>query len=102
MAGAPRQFYNRLMRVLYVIDSLSGGGAERSLAELAPHFAERGVQLHVAYLYERDNVWRNHIEATGARVSSLEGSGGSLGRISRVRRLIRTVEADVVHTTLYD
>ena len=41
------------MRVLYLIDSLAGGGAERSLAALAPAYADRDLRLTVAYLHER-------------------------------------------------
>jgi len=35
------------MRLLYVIDSLAPGGAETSLAEMAPELVRRGVELHV-------------------------------------------------------
>jgi glycosyltransferase involved in cell wall biosynthesis len=90
------------MRVLYVIDSLSGGGAERSLAALAPHYARRDVELTVAYLYERDNVYREQIEHAGARIVTLNGPGGIAGRVVRAHRLCHSIEPAVVHTTLYD
>ncbi|HET9730958.1 MAG TPA: glycosyltransferase family 1 protein, partial [Acidimicrobiia bacterium] len=74
------------MRVLYLIDSLIAGGAERSLAALAPEYLARGIDLHVAYLYERDNVWKPAIEAAGANAVSLAGSGG---RVQSIRRAVR-------------
>src|SRR6185436_18900342 len=45
---------SRSMRVLTVIDSLDpSGGAEQSLAAMAPALVAEGVELHVAYLRER-------------------------------------------------
>ncbi len=39
--------------LLYVIDSLDPGGAERSLVALAPAYVARGIELHVSYLHDR-------------------------------------------------
>ncbi|HEV7524744.1 MAG TPA: glycosyltransferase, partial [Acidimicrobiia bacterium] len=90
------------MRVLYLIDSLIAGGAERSLAVLAPHYVRRGVALDVAYLYERDNVWIPALEAAGAGVFSVAGSGGMPGAVRRTRKLIAARRPDLLHTTLFD
>jgi glycosyltransferase involved in cell wall biosynthesis len=90
------------VRVLYLIDSLVAGGAEQSLAALAPEYVRRGIDLHVAYLYERDNVLRAAVASTGARLHSLAGDGGAWGLGMRARQLIRSERPDVVHTTLFD
>lgn len=90
------------MHVLYLIDSLIAGGAEQSLALLAPQYTRRGVALDVAYLYERDNVWRSAIEDAGARVFSLAGEHGMPGAVIRARRLLGERRPDVLHTTLFD
>ena len=42
------------MRVLYLIDSLVPGGAERSLAAMAPHLVAGGIVLEVATLHESE------------------------------------------------
>ena len=102
MAGAPPRSSRRRVHVLYLIDSLIAGGAERSLAALAPQYATRGVDLEVAYLYERDNVWRPAIEAAGAWVWSLAGEHGRPGAVRRAHGLIVERRPDVVHTTLFD
>ena len=90
------------MRVLYLIDSLIAGGAERSLAALAPRYADLGVRLDVAYLFERDNVWLPALEAAGAGTISLAGPGGRFARVRRARELIKTRAPDVLHTTLFE
>jgi glycosyltransferase involved in cell wall biosynthesis len=88
------------VRVLYLIDSLAVGGAERSLADLAPAYRERGVQLTVAYLHERPGV-RRELEAA-ATVHSLAGAGGAVGAVWRAGRLVRASRPDLVHTTLFE
>jgi glycosyltransferase involved in cell wall biosynthesis len=90
------------VRVLYLIDSLVAGGAEQSLAALAPEFVAHGIDLDVGYLYERDNVLRSAVEAGGARVHSLSGGGTYLRLAARARTLVRAQRPDIVHTTLFD
>ena len=90
------------MHVVYLIDSLIAGGAERSLAVLAPEYRKRGVQLEVAYLYERDNVWIPAIEAAGVEVVSLAGGGGRAGLVRRAAGFVRARRPDICHTTLFD
>ena len=53
------------MRVLYVIDSLIGGGAEHSLAHMAPGYRDLGIELHVAFLKSRWDV-ADDLRAAGA------------------------------------
>ena len=89
------------MRVLYLIDSLTEGGAERSLAALAPGLVRAGVKLDVAFLHERPGVGPE-LEAAGARLWSLEGRGGAAGALARARRLRRRLKPDIVHTTLFE
>jgi glycosyltransferase involved in cell wall biosynthesis len=88
------------MRVLYVIDSLFGGGAEESLAVLAPHLVGAGVELDVAYLHERDAALKSALTGAGARVSTL-GSDRRLA-MKALRALQRTRQPDLVHTTLFE
>lgn len=88
------------MRVASLIDSLAPGGAERSLATLAPELRARGVDIEVAYL-GRDATLAPLFESTGTPVRALDGRG-RLDNVRRVRRWLRTVAPDVVHTTLYE
>nr|MDJ0953260.1 glycosyltransferase [Acidimicrobiia bacterium] len=89
------------MRVLTIIDSLAVGGAEQSLAGLTPHLTASGVEVHVAYLVERSGVGPE-LEAAGAVLHSLVGTGGRFGWLRRTRALIRKLRPDLVHTTLFE
>lgn len=89
------------MRVLYVIDSLGRSGAEQSLLAMTPSLISGGVSLDVAYLYEREGL-KHQLETAGARTTSLGDPGGRGAATARLRRLIRDLEPDLVHTTLFD
>lgn len=87
------------VRVVYFIDSLGGGGAEHSLAAMAPHLRAAGIDLTVGYLRARGGV-EDQLREAGARLVSLEGGGGRMGHVLRARKLIRAERPDLVHTTL--
>jgi glycosyltransferase involved in cell wall biosynthesis len=93
----------RRLRVLAVIDSLARAGAEQSLVAAAPHLLADGVDLHVAYLAERDGL-RAALEGTGTAVHP-PGTAAVQDRRARYRlvsQLVADVRPDVVHTTLFE
>jgi glycosyltransferase involved in cell wall biosynthesis len=89
------------VRVLYVIESLGPGGAESSLVALASLYPARGIQLEVAYLYERPGL-HEALRGTGARLTSVAGPGGRSGWARRLSALVRNRRPDLVHTTLFE
>lgn len=91
------------MRVLTVIDSLeASGGAEQSLAAMAPALVAEGVELHVAYLRDRPRSVAAQLRAAGTTIHPLVGPGGRPADVARVTRLVRAVRPDLVHTTLFE
>ena len=88
------------MKVLFVIDGLGTGGAERSLAEMLPHLERRGIRTVVACLYRRTEGVQDQVLASGGDVRFLEG--GRPSRILALRRLIRSERPDVVHTAIFE
>jgi glycosyltransferase involved in cell wall biosynthesis len=89
------------VRVLYIIDSLSAGGAEQALVSMAQPLSSRGVSLEVGYLYERPGLHRE-LEERGVSLFCLDGSSGRVGRLRRARRLLLEHRPDLVHTTLLE
>ena len=89
------------MRVLYLIDSLVAGGAEVSLAAMAPHLVAGGIDLEVATLHERPGV-QDELVAAGVPLHQLTGPGGRVGWAWRAQRLIGDRRPDLVHTTLFE
>jgi len=90
-----------VVHVLYLIDSLVPGGAERSLAALAPEYVRLGVRLDVAYLHERDGL-AAEIGAAGAELFPLADGSGRLGWTRRAAALLRERKPDLLHTTLFE
>ena len=88
------------MHILYFIDSLVAAGAEQSLAAVAPHLVEAGVELDVAYLHERAGL-QDQLRAAGANVVHVGGSG-RIEWARRATRMVRERRPDLVHTTLFE
>lgn len=88
------------MKVLYVIPGIGGGGgAERSLAAMVPHWTS-SIDLHIVIFSERTQL-REQLECAGAQVTNL----GAVSRVELFRalpRLIARLQPDLVHTTLWE
>lgn len=90
------------MRVMQLVDSLARAGAEQSLVSLAPHLVARGIDLHVAYLVERNDL-RDDLEQAGIPVRSLaDGATSRRHWLARTTDLISELQPAVVHTTLFE
>lgn len=89
------------MRVLYVINGLGTGGAERSLFETAPRLVERGVEVQVVILFVRVEGVEADARGAGIDVTVLRSSSWG-GRARELRQLVRSRRPDVVHSTIFE
>ena len=89
------------MKVLYLINGLGTGGAERSLSEMLPLLRERGVEVTVTCLHPKQEGVSSHVAAAGYDVRYLT-AGSAAGRVRAVRALIQSDQPDVVHTTIIE
>lgn len=89
------------MRVLHVITTLTGGGAERFVAQLAPQLATDGNRCAVMTVYPSavpDEVAKSDVELLPiARKGRFEA-----GFLPRMVSAIRTWRPDVVHTHMHN
>jgi glycosyltransferase involved in cell wall biosynthesis len=86
------------MKILFVIDSLGAGGAERSLAELLPALDDAGITAIIACLDRRKYGVETEVLASGADVRFLPN--GPFGRIRELRRIVAEESPDLIHTTI--
>ncbi|HEX2120178.1 MAG TPA: glycosyltransferase [Thermoanaerobaculia bacterium] len=87
------------LRVLHLIPSLGGGGAERQITYLARGLAQSGVDVHVAFLREGSNFDR--LAASGATLHCIASRGNyDALLVARIARLIRSVKPHLVQTWL--
>jgi glycosyltransferase involved in cell wall biosynthesis len=90
------------VKVLYVIPGLGvGGGAERSLLDLAPGLRDAGIELSILYFHERPSSAIDAFRALGVPVEAVPAKR-LVPRVLAVRRAIRRQRPDVVHTTLFE
>jgi glycosyltransferase involved in cell wall biosynthesis len=95
----PARVTRPVMRVLQLIPTLGGGGAERQLSLLAAPLVDAGVELHVGF--QSGGANRARLEQSGAILHPIEISSYNDPRLLlALRSLIKTVRPDVVHTWL--
>ncbi len=87
------------MKVLFVLDTLEVGGAERSLLEMIPNFTK--VEALVLHIYKGDTLKASY-ETAGIRVISLNlvGPYNFQKAIMLVREIIVNEKPDIIHSVL--
>lgn len=88
------------LRVLYVINGLGTGGAERSLSEMLPGLVARGVQPRIVCLHPRREGVEAEVRRQGVPVDVFPGPLPA--RVRRLRRLIAEERPDLVHTAIFE
>ncbi|MEX2459639.1 MAG: glycosyltransferase [Actinomycetota bacterium] len=88
-------------RILYLIDGLAMGGAERGLVLTLRHLDRTRFEPEVAYLWGPAPL-RADIEALGVAVTEVGAARGprALLAIPRVTRLLRAGRFDLIHTAV--
>lgn len=89
------------MRLLYAINGLGTGGAERSLAELLPYLEPAGIEPTVACLIGGREGVESEIVRGGSDVRFL-GGRGILHWTRALRDLIREIRPNVLQTTHFE
>jgi glycosyltransferase involved in cell wall biosynthesis len=87
------------MRVLFLIDSLHGGGAETSVVEMLPAMRDRGIETSLVTILDDDNALTARVDAAGVNVRRL-CSKTLPGRVLEFRRELKRQSPDVLHTSL--
>jgi glycosyltransferase involved in cell wall biosynthesis len=95
----PRLPSESALRVLHLVPTFTGGGAERQLGYLAAAMAEVGVDVHVAYLREGPNL--KLLNDTSVTLHQLQAGGSHDFRLPwMIHRLVRRIGPDVVQSWL--
>ena len=86
------------MKILMLMPSLSGGGAERHLALLGGELVARGHDVRVVHLVEGPGLWPERIATH--RLAEWRGLHRHVFRVAEVVRLTRKWKPDLVQTCL--
>lgn len=87
-------------RVLFVIDGLGTGGAERSLFEMMPLLRDGGIEPSIVCLHRRKEGVEAAMKARGEDVKFLRARH-TPGRIRELRATIGEVSPHLVHTAIW-
>ena len=91
----------RPLRIVFVINSLGAGGAEHSLAELAIRLVAAGHEPTFATFVRRPEGFEGLVRDHGISIELIPGRGLPSWTRS-LRRFVRRVRPDVVHTTIFE
>lgn len=87
------------MKILFVMDSLGTGGAERSTSDLWYYLREKNVQLKIIILEHRREGIEKEILGANFDVHFLR-PGNFLVQVNALKKLIKEFEPDLVHSVL--
>lgn len=88
------------LKILFVIDSLGTGGAERDLAEKLPQLCRFNMKPIVVSLRPREEGVQADLQRQGFDVRILDASG-LIGQVKVLRKILRTEQPDVIQTVLF-
>ena len=90
------------MKILFIIETLGNGGAERVLVNTLPELQKLGIECEVAILFKRDGL-AEELEDQGIKVHRLHLSykWNVVEGISKLNSLLKTNHYDIIHAHLF-
>ncbi len=89
------------MKILIVIDSLSGGGAEKLISDLALRLKSKGYYVDIVLLTKNNAKYIDKLEGEGIPVIALDNVKGLIRKCCFLYRVIRDGKYDIVHANLF-
>jgi len=88
------------MRILIIINSLAGGGAEKLISDLAPRFMSDKHSVEILVMSGENSKYADALKEKGIHVAVLS-TDSHIKRIFIIRKYIRRGNFDVVHANLF-
>lgn len=90
------------MRVLFVIPSLAGGGAEKLINDLLPRLVEKDIDCELLIFNKNKAKYLDSLKKSGITVHIVPQSISShFSRINYIKKFITNREYDIVHANLF-
>jgi glycosyltransferase involved in cell wall biosynthesis len=87
------------IRVMHVIDTLHGGGAETSIVETIPMLASHGIETSIVTLFDDDGALDERLSELAVNRIKV-ASTGPRAKFLELRHVVRSQRPDVIHTSL--
>ncbi len=90
------------MRILFVSDLLSYGGASKLIYDLLPRMKEKGNDCELLILMDKNSKYIDELENEGVKVHIVPDSvKGHIGRIKYLKKYITDGKFDIIHANLF-
>ena len=87
------------MKILYIIDSLSGGGAEKLLHDILPRI-KMNHECEVLLLTDKNDKYSLDLKTKGIKINIIP-FGNHFRRIIYIKKYIQKNSFDIVHANLF-
>ena len=75
---------DKRMKIIFVIDSMAGGGAQRVMATMASYWAKKDHEIHFIIFYKKDIFYALH---SSVNIHQLNFDYGCNGKLYALRRI---------------
>lgn len=90
------------MKILQFITNLTSGGAEKLVYDTSLKLKEKGHEVDILVLFNKNNFYIEDLEKLGINVTSLSyNSRFSIFNIIKIFKILKAKDYDVVHTHLF-
>src|SRR5688572_24940713 len=88
------------MRVLFIIDSLGTGGAERSTVDFCFYLKSLNHTVKIICLRRREQGFQHEAISSGLDVNFLSGTN-LISNVMEINRICKVYNPEILHTTLF-
>jgi glycosyltransferase involved in cell wall biosynthesis len=90
------------MKILYIINSLCGGGAEKLMNDLLPRIKNTGYDCELLVLTLKDEKYFSSLTNQGIKVTEVPvKKKGHIARLNYIYKFIKKGKFDLVHANLF-
>jgi len=90
------------MKILFLCNSLIGGGAEKLLSELLPRFVQEGMECDLLLLSNENEKYYSSINEGGANIYIVpKNKKTHLSKIFYIKHFIENGKYDLIHANLF-
>lgn len=90
------------MRILFISDLLSYGGASKLIYDLLPRMKNQGHYCELLILMDKNSKYIDELETKGIKVQIVPNNvKGHIGRIKYIKRYIANGHYDIIHAHLF-
>jgi len=89
------------MKILYAINSLEGGGAEKLIFEMAKRFHAIGYEIEILTLTHKNSKYLERLLSMGFKIKNIKSRGNFFIDIINIALYLKSNQFDIIHVNLF-